>query len=102
MKRKAISQNKFVAIEPVPFKKLEAKITAGFATIAQKTDVMSVTLVMDYYCKENDLFFDAGTDKVILRGDSALQQWNKMVLNYEGKEFVLCPIEQVIGFEIEV
>ncbi len=91
-----ISVKQFVAITPLHFSKVEAKIQSGIATIAQKRDVIQVDLVMDYEYEGTRYY--AGHDKAILHGDAALQAWNKQALNLDGKEFVLCPVSAIIGF----
>jgi hypothetical protein len=96
--KEAMTLGKFVAIEPVPFSKVEAKIGAGIATVAQRTDVVVVSLVMDFYDDKGNLYY-IEQDKVILKGTAGLEGWNKTKYEYNGKQFVLCPIEQILGIE---
>jgi len=96
----AISNGNFVAIVPPGSTKVEAKVDSGFATIAQRTDVVLAELVMDFHDTSNDLHFPAKRTKVILRGDVGFNAWAKAKMMYNGKEFVLCPVDQVVGFEV--
>jgi hypothetical protein len=89
---------KMVAIEPIIFNKVEAKVEGGFARIAQKIEVVKSRLVMAFYDKETTHVW-ATNDYAILSGDSGLQAWNKQVLEYNGKKFVLCPVDAIIAFE---
>lgn len=97
MKNTAFSR-KFVAIEPIIFNKVETKVEGGFARIAQKIEVLRTALVMDFYDKDTDMVWLVG-DIAIMAGDSGLQAWNKQVLEYNGKKFVLCSADSVIAFE---
>ena len=94
---------KFVAIEPVIFNKVESKVEGGFARIAQKVEVTTSPLIMTF--RETlgleSVFWIPG-ERVILRGDAGLAEWNKNVLEYDGKKFVMCPLSEVLGFENEV
>ncbi len=90
------SVKQFVAIKPLHFSKVEAKVQSGIATIAQKRDVVQVDLVMD--CDYEGKTYRVGTNKVILHGDAALKPWNKHTLSLDGQEFVLCPVAEVVGF----
>jgi len=90
----------FVAIEPVVFTKVESKVEGGFARIAQKVEVMKVSLVMNFKQEFGSTSLDYYGDRhsVLLRSDSGLAAWNKTVLEYEGVKFVMCPISAVLGF----
>lgn len=87
-----------LAVKAPQFIKLEAKThgDAAFATIANKTDLILVDLVLDYDLDGSHLH--AGVDQVILQGDCGLQIWAKKSYNIAGKEFVLCPESAVLGF----
>jgi len=101
MEVQMISINNVVAIEPVPFTKVESKVEGGIARISQKIDLVKVKLVMRYMLNNESLFGAAIGDYAILRGDAGLQPWNKAVYELDGKKLVLCPINQVIGFCID-
>ena len=88
-----------LAITPPVFQKIEQKVVNGFATISQRTDVIEVDLIMDYQLDGNTLL--VGRDKIILRGDAGIKQWAKEKLYIDGKEFVLCPEGEVLGFTYE-
>lgn len=89
---------KMVAIEPIIFNKVEAKVEGGFARIAQKIEVVKSRLIMDYNDNETGRIWNVN-DFAVLAGDSGLQSWNKQVLEYNGKKFVLCPVDSIIAFE---
>lgn len=89
---------KMAAIEPVVYNKPDSKVEGGFARIAQKVEAAAAILVMDFHDKETDMLWRKGS-RVILRGDAGVQPWNKSVLEYKGQRFVLCPADQIIGFE---
>ena len=93
------SFNNTVAIEPVPFSKIESKVEGGIARISQKIDLVKVKLVMGVHITDG-LNYLSG-DYVILRGDAGLQPWNKAVYELDGQKMVVCPISQVMGFERE-
>ena len=97
--KKYFSKNGYLAVSPPEFKKVEQKIVSGFAMISQRTDVIEVDLIMDYQLDGNTLL--AGHDRVILKGDAGLRQWAKEKLYIDGKEFVLCPESEVLGFTYE-
>lgn len=87
-----------LAIAQPVFKKIEARLSGGIATIAQRTEVIAVALLMDYNLDGHMLI--ANRDKVIVRGDAGLATWAKTLHCYNGVEFVLCPESQVLGFEL--
>lgn len=84
-----------IAIEQPVFKKIEAQIKGGIATIAQRVELIEVKVLMNY--ASQDLLLKEG-DSVILRGDAGLTPWAKMVLTLSDKSFVLVPEEQIIGY----
>ena len=85
----------FVAIKQPEFKKIETSIRGGIATIAQRSELIAVDVVMVY--KLDDYVLHPGQHRVLLRGDAGLHPWAKQVYVYEGMEFVLCPESSVIG-----
>jgi hypothetical protein len=97
-----VSINNTVAIEPVPFSKIESKIEGGIARISQKIDLVKVKLIMGVHLTNDPSPNYLPGDYAILRGDSGLQPWNKAVYELDGQKLVICPINQVIGFEREV
>lgn len=94
---------KFVAIEPVEFKKVESKVEGGFARIQQKVEVAEAPLIMDFMMPvgNENITFKAGKTKAILKGDAGLAPWNKAVFEYKGKRFVMCPVSEVLGWSAE-
>lgn len=92
----AVTKKGVLAIAQPQFKKVEAEIKGGIAVIAQRVSLIKASLVLGYSLNGVDL--KAG-DKIILRGDSGLQPWAKQVVSLDDKEFVLCPEEQIIGYE---
>ena len=95
---KLITVKQFVALKPIVFNKVETKVTNGIALISQKREVIAVPLFMD--CEVDGKHYHAGTDSVILTGDSGLKPWNKVVQSLDGKEFVLCPTVEVLAFKV--
>lgn len=91
-----VSVKQFVALKPIVFNKVETKVTNGIALISQKREVIAVQLVMD--CEVDGKAYNAGLDKAILSGDSGLKAWNKIVLSLGGREFVMCPVSELLGF----
>lgn len=93
---------KFVAIEPIVFSKVESKVEGGFARIAQNVEIVSANLVMGYLeaVGMNSAIHHVGKDKPLLRGDSGLKPWNKQILEYKGKRFVMCPVADILGWEM--
>jgi hypothetical protein len=89
----AHSVNGKIAIKPIKSTQIEAKISRGMATVAQRTDTVVSELIMDFG------EYEAGTSTVILKGDAGFSAWNKKVMEYKGQHFVLCPITEVIGWE---
>ncbi|MGH7241456.1 MAG: hypothetical protein ACREGB_04120 [Candidatus Saccharimonadales bacterium] len=89
-----VSRKGELAIVPPTFTKIEAKMHGGMATIAQRTDVIEVELVMDYTYNGIDLH--AG-DKIVLRGDAGLQPWAKTQYSIQNRDFVLCPETAIIA-----
>jgi hypothetical protein len=84
----------FLAIKLPPANKVEAQMVGGLAVARQKHDVIKAALAMDYpKCdvQEGDL--------AILRGDAGFKAWAREVFIIDGHEFVLCPEQDVLGFE---
>lgn len=94
---KMVSVKQFVAIKPIVHNKLETKVTGGIAVISQRKDAIVAKMVMSYV--DPDLGRIEAGSSVILPGDAALRQWNKIILTIKGIEFVLCPLSEIIGFE---
>jgi len=94
---------KFVAIKPVEYTKVESKVEGGFARIAQKTDVISVPLVMGFMWSHGQSATKCipSQCEVVLRGDSHLQPWKQKVHELEGERFVLCPAEQIVAIHFK-
>ena|SRR5271157_4241097 len=94
-----LSKKGELAVSKPIFRKIEAKLEGGLATIAQRTDVIAINLMMDY--EFNGQLLKAGKTKVIVKGDAGLSTWAKVTNIYNGVEFVLCPEGAIIGVEIE-
>lgn len=84
-----------IAIEQPIFKKIEAEIKGGIATIAQRVNLIEAKVVLNYTSQDVSL---AQGDSVILRGDAGLNPWAKSVLVLGDKSFVLVPEEQIVGY----
>ena len=99
MQEKTPFTSSFIDIDPLILTNVESKVEGGFARIAQKIEVATSPLVMDFIhiIGSDHMIIESGS-KVILMGDSGLQSWNKAVLEYNGIKFVMCPISQVLGF----
>lgn len=98
-KRQVISSGNFLAIKPVEAIKITAKINNGLATVAQRTETIIADLVMDFKHPNAKTYMSAGKVRVILKGSAGMEHWNKQVMEYKEHKFVLCPLDQVIGFE---
>lgn len=91
-----------LAVKVPKFERLESKIHGGdksapaFATIANRTDLIELDLVMDY--EIDGTLLHAGRDKVLVKGDAGLQMWAKTVYSVGGTEFAFCPEQSVLGF----
>lgn len=96
----AVTSGNFLAIKPVEATKITAKINNGLATVAQRTEVIVTDLVMDFKHPNAKTYMPAGEVRVILRGSAGMEPWNKQVMEYRKQKFVLCPLDQVIGFEL--
>jgi hypothetical protein len=91
----SFSQKGYLAIKQPQFKKIEAAVRGGLAVAAQRTEMISVPLVMSYDL--NGKTISPQFHEVILRGDSGLASWAKQIYVFGGEEFVLCPESSVIG-----
>jgi hypothetical protein len=96
--KKPYSVNHHIAIKQPVFEKIETKTEHGFAFNANRINVMSVEVVMDY--ANDQLRLNAG-DCVILPGDAGTAPWTKKVYVLDGQEFVLCPEVAILGFTTE-
>jgi hypothetical protein len=85
----------FIAIEQPLFKKIEAQVKGGIATIAQRVELIESSVVLNY--QNGDLLLKTG-DSVILKGDAGLHPWAKQILSFKDKQFVLVPEEQIVGY----
>jgi hypothetical protein len=96
MSDRFFSKTGVLAIKQPQFKKIESTMKGGLAVASQRTEMISVPLVMGYKIDGRELH--PGRHEVILRGDSGLAQWSKQIFILNGEEFVLCPESAVIGF----
>ena len=85
-----------LAVQQPKFTKIETRISSGFAVNSNRADLIELDLIMDYDL--NGVQLIAGTDKVLIRGDSGLAAWAKAVYEYEGKAFVLMPETSILGY----
>ena len=93
-----VSKKGQLAVIAPKFEKIEAKLNAGgFATIGQRHELIACDLVMDYTL--DGVKLTAGKDKVLLFGGAGLQAWAKKIYSINGKEFSLCPENEVIGYQ---
>lgn len=86
--------NKKIAIAPLKSDKIETKVVGGFATLQQKREIIAV--VVKFGFSFEDVLLNSG-DHILLRSDCAFKPWNKEVYTMGNEEFVLCPIEEVVG-----
>jgi hypothetical protein len=91
----SFSQKGFLAIKQPQFKKIEAAVRGGLAVAAQRTEMISVPLIMSY--ELNGKTINPREHEIILRGDSGLASWAKQIYVFGEAEFVLCPESAVIG-----
>jgi len=97
---KAVTLGGFLAIKPIEVKKVSPKIKGGLATISEQTEVITIDLVMDYKHPDAKRYLDSSCVGVILRGSAGQQPWNRQVLEWRGQKFVLCPLAEVLGYEL--
>lgn len=95
---KQISKKGYFAIKQPEFKKIEATVRGGIALISQRIDLIKSELVMDY--EIDGLVLKANRDKILLRGDAGLQPWAKQIMSIDGEDFVLCPENIIVGYEV--
>lgn len=93
-----ISVNNLVAITPPKSDKIETKVEGGFAQATQKKEIVRCDLVMQFCVSGRD-YVSPGKHKAIIAGERAFAPWAKKIHSIDGKEFVLCPIGEIIGFE---
>lgn len=93
-----VTINNKIAITPLKCDKIEAKVTGGFAQIS-RNDVIAVKIVLPYDDPTRELYLRSGSF-VFVRSSSAFKPWNKEVyrLREMDLDFVMCPIEEVIGY----
>lgn len=88
------TNGRIAIIQPV-FSKIEVDVSRGFATNSNRINLVAATVVLGY--RSDTLALDPG-DEVILRGDAALQVWSKQKHIGSDKEFVLCPVSEIVGY----
>lgn len=94
-----IVTNKHIAIKPLKHEAVKSEIKGGLAVIQQKRNTVDSSIVFGYENKDG-MVVTSG-DTAILLADSYLQPWNKAVYSRNGLEFVLCPIDQIVAFDIK-
>jgi hypothetical protein len=100
MGRHLQSKTGMLAIKQPQFIKPDAQLRGGIALISQRTETILAELVMDYTLPDGTRL-NAGKDKVILRGDAGLNAWAKKIYSLGDKEYVLCPDNEVLGYEFD-
>ena len=93
-----ITVNGYVAVVPPKNDKIEAKVEGGFAQAIQKKEVMLCELVMQFNVEGRD-WVSPGKHLAIIPGEKAFSTWSKKIYSIDGKEFVLCPVNDIIGFK---
>jgi hypothetical protein len=91
------SFNDRVAIEQPVFNKIEAQISNGFAMNSNRVNLIECKVV--WRCTLNDSLTLEPEDCIILRGDAGLHPWAKQKFIYEGREVVLCPKTEIVGYK---
>lgn len=91
------SSNGRIAIEQPVFTKIEAKISNGFATNSNRINLIESVVVWNF--KITDSTELEPGDIVILRGDAGLYPWAKQKFIFGDKDFVLCPVSDIIGYK---
>jgi len=93
------SVNKILAVVQPQNKKIEAELKGGLAMVAQRADLVELTLVMNY--QFGDKLLLAGS-KVLVSGEAAFQAWAKKIYKTpNGVEFVQCPESILVGYEVK-
>jgi hypothetical protein len=86
-----------LAIKQPIFRKVDAEVIGGLARISQRTALIECELVLSYDMDGSRL---KSGDVVMLAADSGLQAWaQKIYVQPDGTQFVLCPETSVIGFK---
>lgn len=94
--------NKKVPVEPFTVKGVEVKVSSGFGTVSQKTDLTALKVVFPNEASgKPDLEHLAlyPGDTVYVRGEMSAHQWAKEVFELHGKKFILMPEEFVLMVE---
>lgn len=93
------SKKKGLAVSQPKFDKIEAKSHGGMVTAGQRTDVITLDLLMDY--ELDGVQLRAGRTKIVVDGQSGITAWARKKYSFGGLDFVLCPEADVIAFTVE-
>lgn len=91
--------NKKVAVEPFPVKGVEVKVSSGFGTVSQKTDLTGLKVIFPNEAADRPdldrLVLNPG-NTVYVRGEASAHQWAKEVFELHGKKFIMLPEEFIL------
>jgi hypothetical protein len=88
-----LQDNKFLPIKPIQATQVDTMLKGGIAITKQKRELSKSVVLMDGI---------AGTKKgsvVYLRPEAGFAPWNKEIWNIGDIEFVMAPLDFVIGIE---
>lgn len=91
--------NKKVAVEPFQVKGVEVKVSSGFGTVSQKTELTPLKVIFP-----NEATDRPDSDKLVLypgntvyvRGEASAHQWAKEVFELNGKKFIMLPEDMIV------
>lgn len=86
----------YIAVRQPVFVKIETQNKSGFAFNGNRSSLVQTGVVFAYDDGRMSLL---PGDRVMLHGDAGLQPWAKQVMLLGDEEFVLCPVNTIIGYE---
>jgi hypothetical protein len=91
------SANGYLAVTPPKLNKIESRVSSGGIAInATRVDLINLSLIFNY--SKGELYLTANKDSVLVHGDSGARPWAKRVYEWQGKQFVLMPESELVGY----
>jgi hypothetical protein len=91
------SANGLIAVSQPKLDKIDAEVSMGGLAINRtRTNLLNLELVFSY--RRGDLSLVAGADSILVSGDAGARPWSKRVFEWQGKQFVLMPESEMIGY----
>ena len=88
--------NNLVAVEPYKIEGMKTVVVGGFAKSVQKTSLVKLKVVLPF--KEDMSGEDLG-HAIIKESDLNVNSWAKDILSIDGKNLILVPMNNIVGFE---